>query len=203
MHYRSLHHRWLLFGVCIALGVGLVVFAHQMYVCTRLSCLGQPVNNTWQIQEVYEQAPGNIYRALYTAGDTDTYVRVDVRSSIEPDIAVDYIRGRIGGMKALYDNIRSPYPGLLSNEIVCDEAYKPVYGELQLADGTDAQIIRGYFTDRMTFGACQKDQAVYQGVMALFWCDKAKQLFQIEFIVPIHTFHNNHVESYIQALSCR
>lgn len=169
--------------------------------CHRLSCLQLSKNAVLKLTEIYEEVRGSVYRARYQMGDT--IVRVDIRSNVDPDASDDYIKGRIAGMKALYDNIRSPYPGLLSNEIVCDEAFKPTYQSLEERKRLPQFRIIGYLNNRLTFGSCQKDQAVYKGMMVLFSCPSTRQLYQIEFITKTEAFNAKMFESILDGLSCR
>lgn len=179
-----------------------VAFMWSVYAgCTRISCLTLPKGAVWKLTDVYEEVRGSVYRARYQMGEI--IVRVDVRFDVDPDASVDYIHGRIAGMKALYDNIRSPYPGLLSNEIVCDEGFKPTYKSYRTKQNVEVQEIIGYLNSRLTFGSCQIDQAVYKGMMVLFACPSKRQLYQIEFIQSRETFNAEKIEKLIVDLGCR
>src|SRR5688572_15535308 len=91
--------------------------------CYRLNCVSFG-EVTYRISDVYEEKNGSVYRALYSMPNIKNgQMRVDVREAVDIQTAIDYIRGRVAGMKALYENIRSPYPGLLTNEIRCDQEY--------------------------------------------------------------------------------
>ena len=201
-------HKAMRIGTGAFLVVGTILFAGFLVrtdlpfgQCHRLSCLQLSDNAVLKLTEVYEDIPGSVYRARYQMGDF--IVRVDVRSDVEPDAAIDYIHGRVAGMKALYDNLRSPYPGLLSNEIVCDEGFKPTYRSFTTAQTIQIQEIVGYLNDRLTFGSCQKDQAVYRGLMVLAACPKQKMLYQIEFITPIESFNQSYLDTLTHSLTCR
>ena len=192
--------------ILLVLGLGIVVVlaysTSRMYTsCSRLSCLKLPNETVLKLTEVYEEVRGSVYRARYDAGNV--IVRVDVRSDIDPDASTDYIQGRVAGMKALYDNIRSPYPGLLSNEIVCDEGFKPTYRAYVSSKSVQMQGIIGYLNNRLTFGSCQKDQAVYRGMMVLFTCRSTRQLYQLEFITKTESFNATDLEKIINNLNCR
>lgn len=182
-------------------------FMRDLFGCHRMSCLMVPESASWKLTDVYEETQGSTYRALYThpigIKEKNAFIRVDVRDHIDTETAVDYIHGRIAGMKALYENIRSPYPGLLSNEIVCDSEYKPTYSSFATKQGVVIEEIVGYLNDRMTFGSCQKAEAKYKGVMVMFACFEKQQLYQIEFIVPNEDFDLSGIESMVRATECR
>ncbi len=188
-------------GTCIVIGMLFYISLGLMGSCLRLSCLELPKGSVLKLTEVYEEVRGSVYRARYQMGDI--IVRIDVRSDVDPEASIDYINGRIAGMKALYDNIRSPYPGLLSNEIVCDEGFKPTYKSYENANHLSVQTIIGYLNERLTFGSCQKDQAIYKGAMVLFSCPSKRQLYQVEFITKNEEFNVNKLETIIDGLGCR
>ena len=175
--------------------------------CYRMSCIHIPQGTTRKLADVYEETKGSVYRALYTypleTSEKSAFVRVDVRDHIDAETATDYIHGRIAGMKALYDNIRSPYPGLLSSEIVCDSEYKPTYSATETKQGIGIQVIVGYLNDRMTFGSCQKAEAKYKGMMILFACANKNQLYQIEFISSLEDFNLSALDAMVHGVECR
>jgi hypothetical protein len=181
---------------------GYLLYA-TFFICHRLSCLRMREVNEWKLKEVYEEKPGEVFRGLYVAGDGNERLRVDVRDQIDAETADDYIRGKIAGMKALYENIRSPYPGLLSDEIVCDEGLKPIYSTITTYSGMEIEVIEGYLNDRLTFGSCTKDQIVYKGIKVLFSCAKQKQLYDMEFIAPIDSFPQEKVAAMVESIECR
>ena len=204
-HNRFFHVSNILFVVITVLSVGLGFFLLRSNIifgkCQRLSCLELPKTAVLTLTQVYEEVRGSVFRARYEMGDV--IVRVDVRSDVDPEASEDYIKGRIAGMKALYDNIRSPYPGLLSNEIECDAEYKPSYDDVKTASGLVVKRISGYLNDRMVFGSCQKDQAVYRGEMVLFACADRRQLYQLEFIAPLESYSVDETNLIIGSITCQ
>lgn len=138
----------------------------------------------FQIRDVY-QDDNNSYRALLSRNDE--YFRVDVRSQILPDEAEKFIQGQITRMKTLFEKSSSPYPGEISDAIECAEDFKAVFGD-ELINNLQVSHITAYLNQRLVFGACTDNQAVYRGILALFYCPKQKQLFQIEVIAPKEKF---------------
>lgn len=81
-------------------------------------------------------------------------------------------------VKALYEAALSPYPGEISNQIVCNERFKPVFGT------AEAKLNFSYFalfaTDRLTYGACSEDLVKYKAILAWAYCEKKKTLYRFE-----------------------
>lgn len=201
-HPRQPSSLMIFLGVVIALlFFGYFIYT-KFFVCHRLSCLAIDELNEWKLQDVYEERPREVFRGLYVSEGRE-FMRVDVRDNIDPEAATDYIRGRIAGMKALYENIRSPYPGLLSNEIDCDDEFKPTYKTVKGVGGIEIAHITGYLNERLTFGACSKDQIAYKGIKLLFTCVNHKQLYDMEFIASVSSFSQEKFESIVKSLQCR
>jgi len=82
-------------------------------------------------------------------------------------------------MKALFEEAPAPYPVDVSDSVVCDPSFAPVFQ----TNDTLAYFV-GYLNNRMTFGSCSKDQAVYRGVLAFLHCPQRESVLQIELIIP-------------------
>jgi hypothetical protein len=186
--------------ISITVAVGTWIVSHRF--CSRLSCLAFDQKDTFILKDVYEERRNTVFRGLYTVQNSPLLFRVDVRSGIESGIAYDYIRGKIAGMKALYDNIQSPYPGLLSNEIVCDARFKPTYTTFVTPGGIEVYQISGFLNERYSFGSCVEDQIRYKDMRMLFSCKTKKQLYDLEFITPITSSAQDAFDSFVKSVRC-
>ena len=155
----------------------------------------------FKVLEVY-QNDSRIYRALLS--EKKDLMRVEVKSKVEENEAEKYIEVEIARMKALFQNAASPYPGEISDEIECSEEFKPV---LKTTKQTNVKMsyFSGFLNSRLTFGTCTQDQAVYKGVLALFYCPKQKQVFQLEIITPKEEFSTSpqRHQELIESITCR
>jgi len=96
----------------------------------------------------------------------------------------------------LYTNMPNPYPGLISDEIVCGEEFKP---ELVL-NGTELYI-EGYVTPRRTFGACSFDLIAYRAFVRYLYCNG--NLVYIKGFVPLNDTHSSEIaKQIVGATSC-
>lgn len=152
--------------------------------CQKLNCLKMKNLDKFKVQEVY-QDNGRFYRALLS--DKNDLIRVEVKSKVEEDEAEKNIEAEITRMKALFQNAASPYPGEVSDEIECSEEFKPVFKTMKETN-PKISYFSGFLNSRLTFGVCTQDQAVYKGILALFYCSKQKQVFQLEMIAPKEEF---------------
>lgn len=160
---------------------GLLVYTYlskSQKECKRLNCLQMKNLEKFKVKDVYQDDRA-VYRALLFEGND--FLRVEVRSNMQENEAGKYIDAEIVRMKALFQNTASPYPGEISDEIVCGEEFKPVFKTTQ-QNNIRIFYFTGFLNERLTFGACTKDQAVYKGVLARFYCSKQKQLFTLELI---------------------
>ncbi|MDO8551808.1 MAG: hypothetical protein Q7S03_03980 [bacterium] len=149
--------------------------------------------NEFKIKEVYEDDQ-NVYRALYNKDDN--IIRVEVRSNLSSEEAKSLTRSQVTKINALFANAISPYPGAISDEIVCPEEFKPVYKTSNI-NGLEVTSLTGFLNNRLVFGACSQDQAAYKDVLSLFYCKKPKSFFTFELIKP----NNQNAKDFLQTLS--
>lgn len=174
-------------GILLLIGIALGTLIWSRRTCQKLNCLSFPGRENFRLKELY-QDDKNIYRALFS--DKTNLLRVNVQSNIDSASAEKYIQGEITRMKALFANAVSPYPGEISNEIVCGKKFTPELNILN-NDGLTMSYFTGYLNQRLVFGACTEDQAIYRGILALFYCPRQNRVFQLEIIVPKDEFSRN------------
>lgn len=163
------------------------IFGGRFISCKKLGCIYITGLNSFQLKDVY-QDDKDIYRALYDKNSD--LIRIEIRSIRTEDEANKSIEAQTARMIALFENAAAPYPGEISNEIVCDKKYKPVYAT-GIINGTSITHFTGYLNARLTFGACTEDQAIYRGIDALFYCNNQQKLYQLEIISPTSLFTDN------------
>ncbi len=117
--------------------------------------------------------------------------------------ATDNLDASVLRMKALFEKAPAPYPGDISDAIVCDAAFVPSYKTAELADGTTVRYFIGYLNNRMTFGSCSQNQAVYKGIMAFFYCPASSMTLRLEFIAPTKDFEDHETALTQQFLATR
>lgn len=183
----------LLFTIIILITLYLVFNQNK---CPRLKCLTMNGLNKFQIEDVYEEDTKG-FRALLQ--NQEKLLRVDLKSNINSLDAEKTIKAEVIRMKTLYANATSPYPGDVSNEIACSKEFIPQYSEKEI-NGIKISYFTGYLNQRLIFGACTPDQAVNRGILALFYCPKHEQMFQIELIEPADKFDEKE-NKYIQTIS--
>lgn len=191
----------------IVAGIVSLIVLVSVYVslfsgCRRISCLSFDSLQSFYLKDIYEEKRPLVFRGIFARNISSDLLRVDIRGDIEPGVASDYIHGKIAGMKALYDNIKSPYPGIVSNEIVCDDGYKPTYDSQVTRAGVEIYQIHGYLNERQVFGACQKEQIKYKVLRILFSCPKRKMLYDMEFIARLSDFSEQNTGKIVQSIQC-
>ena len=171
------------------------------YIPCSTPCIAMDSFQNFQIKELYQNdATG--YKALYTLGDEA--LRIEMRPNTTNREAQQSTQTQLTRLKSLYINAKSPYPGAASDEIVCNDALKPVFITPKNTDATSAYAIV-YYNDRFTLGGCTKNQLVYRGIFSFLYCPNRKQLYQIELIAPTNTFNQSvsHYETIAHSIRCR
>jgi hypothetical protein len=161
------------FSLCIVTFSACLV--NRFFSCSRLSCLTLNNLSQFKSKEIYQENK-NIFSGLLSY--KKDLLRVEVRYRIKQIEAEQHINAQIINMKGLFAKATSPYPGEISDEIDCQEKFKPTFTKIKTASGVKIAYFTGYLNQRLVFGACTEDQMFYKGVLALFYCPKQKQLFQ-------------------------
>ncbi len=181
------------FTVFIAIGItiGAVLLvsknARHQSLCDGLRCIRMTDSQSYQEKELYSDTP-NVYRALYSFGER--YIRIEAQRVSSAD-AEQTLEGSVTRMKALFENAPAPYPGEISDTIVCDKAFAPTYAERSPTTDGSLKYFIGYLNNRMTFGSCSVDQAVYKGIMGFMYCPNRAVIVRVELIAPTREFQAN------------
>lgn len=157
--------------------------------------------SSYRQKEIYQDAASS-FRALYERGDE--LLRVEIQSHVESSEVPRRIDGQLAQVKTVFERARSPYAGQLSLAIDCDSTFLPVYDTVE-TESIRASRITAFLTDRLTYGACTKDQATHRSMLLLFYCPVQKKYYQLEFIASVSAFVNREAdyEAMLQSIRCR
>lgn len=192
--------------IVTALGILLVggtvfywIRTRPVSLCTSLSCIRIPGASSYRLNELYTDTP-TVYRALYTSGQR--YIRIEAKHN-DAIGAEQELDASVVGMKALFAKAPAPYPGDISDAIVCDPSFVPTYHVINGKDGPIRYFV-GYLNNRMTFGSCSQSQAVYKGIMAFTYCKKEAMTIRTELIAETSDFTKNQsaITKQIETMSC-
>lgn len=163
---------------CFIISAG--IYLYMTRTCREISCISFPGISTWQRKDVYEQT-SNSYRAIY-AKDNE-FMRVERYGGLNPNDADSLTKAKVMQIDGLLETAVSPYPGLLSNRITCDNRYLPTPAAFTATNTTGTSFI-GYLNNRLQYGSCIDDQIMYTSYVALFYCKSHNSWYQLEHIVP-------------------
>ncbi len=171
----------------------------QPSLCKNLDCFLMKDSDGFTVKELYTDTK-DAYRALYK--NANRYIRIEARV-INPSQKDAELQAAVNRMRALFEKAPAPYPGEISDAIVCDPAFIPMEKELKNAN-TSLTYFTGYLNNRMTFGSCSLDQAVYKGIAAYTYCPANNLYINIELFTPTEEFEANSpaVENQIRTLRC-
>ncbi len=168
-------------------------------LCNTLSCIQMDDSSRFRNKDTYSDTQST-YRALFE--HNGRFLRIDAQRTAqnsagqERDAAVTKI-------KAMFEKAPAPYPGEISDAIVCDPAFVPTYEEIG-PDKARISLFVGYLNNRMTFGSCSQSQAVYRGALALMHCAEQSLLLRVELIAKTDDFviHEKELMNQIRSLRC-
>lgn len=87
-------------------------------------------------------------------------------------------------INALYANSLSAYPGDVSNKIVCNEKFRPVYRE-KVIDDISYRYYLLYATARFGLGACSEDIVEYKHLLGWIYCSQEQKLYSVKYFMPL------------------
>ena len=183
----------------ILIGVGFVLYVFRNS-CRKYFCLA--FNNKQNFIEIEKiEDTGVDYKGTLMKGNIR--IRLEAHSTPSPDVSERFTQAKIMQLEGLYENARSPYPGTLSNEIVCEDKFKPIIKDANI-NGLKTTMITGYLNDRLQYGSCLEDQLTYIGKTAIFYCENQKKWYYFEAIAkksdaPLDT----ETTQLIQSLKCQ
>ena len=112
----------------------------------------------------------------------DIIFMLTVFSGLDNLLFKKYINEKAAMIESLYEIRGAPYPGEITQEIICPEEFKPVKNKVQNNFSLGNYVL--FASKRLTYGVCAKDLANYKSFIGYFNCNNDK-LFQIEFFVPV------------------
>ena len=150
--------------------------------CEKLDCISSENIKAYKLKETYRDEK-NKYSALY--GKNDDLLRAEIVSELSQNEAEKIIDSKIIVIKAQFENSRSPYPGEISDEIICDNKFKPVF--------RDGYII-AYLNSRLAYGSCIEEENVYKSIGTWKYCVSQNKLYLLEFIFRLDKFKEEKLE---------
>lgn len=169
--------------VCSASAVAVIVLCFiVLNPCPSYACLGFPGDESWRVQKTYEQTNVS-WKGLLKA--PNYLVRLERVAGVTRKQADDFTTIRTMQMEGLFDRARSPYPGAVSDEIVCESKYRPTLNSFVSKTGIPVTYFSGYLNDRYQYGSCVDSQIFYKAHSGMFYCQNTRQWYQVELIIPI------------------
>lgn len=181
------------------IAAGIIWKSNPTSLCSHLRCIRIDNASSYHQQDVYSDTK-SIYRALYSADKR--FLRIEAQRT-SPQSAPQELDAAIAKVQAMYEKAPAPYPGEISDAVVCDPSFIPTYEEVKRNE-TKTALFVGYLNNRMTFGSCSQNQAVYRGVLALTYCPQQSLLLRLELISPTSDFEQYEKEfmDQIRSLQC-
>ncbi len=180
--------------VILFVGIG-IYFLSGKFPCQRLTCLSLKDRDQYKIKNIYEENK-YIFRALWENGDN--LLKTEIRTDSTIEEANQAIQVQLARTKGIFEDAAAPYPGEISDIISCGQEYQPKYS-VKEQNGIRISYFTGFVNERLVFGACTADQAIYRDTLAMFYCDKQRKFYQIEIIIPNKDYPQHH-EEYQQIL---
>lgn len=172
-----------LFALCLGIsivGSAIFVYTQMKRSCGKLQCITLPLLQQSTVAEVYESTDRS-YLALYTLPNMK--IRTEQRSGISSSDADILTKVTVMRMQGQFETARSPYPGMLSDAITCDEKFnvKPI---TTTYNNQEVLFFSGYLNNRLQYGSCIDSEIQFTGLNAVLYCDRQHAWYRIEILIP-------------------
>ena len=104
------------------------------------------------------------------------------------------------GIESLYNPLPSPYPDVITREIVCPHEYLPDVG-VDNNENFYKIIYELFANERLSYGACSPDSIAHKAVFSLIHCKKSNDLYQIKFFSTLES-SNQEILNEIRNFNC-
>lgn len=191
-----------LFPLLIVIALAIFYLALQKFSqCNRLACIQMDNLKNYQLENIYTDND-KLFQANYQTNNQT--LKVEIRSKMTTDQNIQYTNSAVAKIKGLYSDSAAPYPGVISDEVVCNPEYKPSFKTLKSKSGNEISYFTGYFNSQDVFPACAKDQISKAGIFAVFYCEGTKQTFTLSMFEPNtnQPFDFSKYEQMLNSVSC-
>jgi hypothetical protein len=155
--------------------------------CKTYNCISMPGKDSWKVSDIYENTD-KLWRGYLKAHDYD--IRLHTVKKIDKVEAEEYSKIAKMNILGLFDTAKSPYPGAVSDKVVCPEEFKPIQSIIKSKDGTEIEVLQSYLNNRMQYGSCSISQISYHVYSGIFYCANEKSWYQLEIISPAEAAKN-------------
>ena len=128
-----------------------------------------------------------------------TFIKISKINDVGKESSEYYINYQLTMINSVFELKTSPYPGIITREIVCPEELKPV--EVNTTELNSTYYLM-YSTNRYSYGACSWDSIKYRVIFLFRYCENKKELYQLEIFVPVDEFNENY-EKMAENIRCK
>lgn len=185
--------------IATLVGIICILYAAQNS-CRKYSCLFfEDKQKFREIENIEDSTNG--YKGTLTKGNIR--VRLEAYSAPSQEVSERFTQTKVMQLQGLFENIRSPYPGALSNEIICEDRFKPIIKDINI-NGIKTKTITGYLNERLQYGSCVESQLTYTGKTAILYCKNQKKWYLFEIITKKSDVNFDPETTHlIQSLKCQ
>ena len=122
----------------------------------------------------------------------DEIIRFSIINNLDKKSSNNLIKVETYTLEAIYDSEISPYPGVISDEISCEDEFIPKRKEINKGDN---KIIyyETFLSGRFSYGGCVEDLIEYRGIIAWTYCEDKKEYRKMEYMVDKNKEINNEI----------
>jgi len=143
------------------------------------------------VKDIKRSGESRTFRTVLAKNRQNEYVRIEVITNITAEEAKRLIQEKFTVLEGMYLKLPSPYPGMISSEIIdYDADLKPEVEETAVG----SQLRKVYFlysTSRFTYGVKSREQARYRGANFFIYLESKNTVLQLELFIPLEIYEKS------------
>ncbi|MBI5614076.1 hypothetical protein HY947_04090 [Candidatus Gottesmanbacteria bacterium] len=192
--------RKLLILVLICLITLGAIYVIQKNKCKPWGCFEFEGDTSFLLKETYFTS-NTVFRGLFS--NDSVIMRIDRRILSKSESPENEFNARVMRFSEMFTKAPAPYPGDISDAIVCPDNMIPEKKEIPIQNGKLTYFL-AHYGKRQNFGVCSMVDSAGIGVYAVLYCEKDNELQQVEFFSSGYTSgEEKYLNKLVQSIWCK
>lgn len=200
MENKTILKTWLIIIVVVTGGLILTIWSNTKSLKEVLDELNVTIELSEEYKVISNRKIIDDSRtiAMIYATSKDNILKIQIVDGLSEKEARDYTNNQRYLINSLFSRQKVPYPGPITNTLVCPKEYLPV-----IEEEDDSEYFKVFYymyaNDRLVFGGYDEGSLRYSMILAFIYCKEKKELFKIEYYTPKENtslIHKNILKSF-------
>ncbi|THB77206.1 MAG: hypothetical protein D6B25_07565 [Desulfobulbaceae bacterium] len=188
-----------LMAIAFCLALGACSENQEQAALTKLTGLIIPDALDYQIEKNSSRKGKQRSFQTIRAVNNQGMLKCEIIKPVDPEEAARITAERLNIITSLYNNLPSPYPGMVTNAVEYPVELRPKYQTLNFGN-QQAPLFLIASSKRYTYGALPQDQIVHKGFVTFIYNPAEQSLVRLDYFLPAAEFVEETVLSLAQSI---